>query len=145
MFTQNLQVGHSDAPQFQRLVKMVSPCNCTTQQEANAMLYKFKSKVTGDIIMLEPQGRQILTIWGRAPDSLAQPGILLPADMPAALEALHAAVAQDEAQRVQAAQAAEESGKTLPSQGVSLRQRAAPLVDMLQRSLKADKGIVWGV
>jgi hypothetical protein len=109
------------------------------------MLYKFKSKVTGDIIMLEPQGRQILTIWGRDAASLAQPGILLPADIPAALEALHAAVAQDEAQRAQAAQAAKESGNPVQVQGVSLRQRAVPLIDMLQRCLKEDKEIVWGV
>jgi hypothetical protein len=109
------------------------------------MLYKFKSKVTGDIIMLEPQGRQILTIWGRDAASLAQPGILLPADIPAALEALHAAVAQDEAQRAQAAQAAQESGNPVQVQGVSLRQRAVPLIDMLQRCLKEDKEIVWGV
>jgi hypothetical protein len=127
------------------MVKMVLPCDCTTNQKDNAMLYKFKSKVTADIIMLEPQGRQILTVWGRSPSSLAEPGVLLPADMPAALEALHAAVAHDEAQRIQAAQAAEESGAAPTLQGVSLRQRAAPLVDMLQRSLKADKEIVWGV
>jgi hypothetical protein len=128
------------------MVKMVLPCDCTTNQKVNAMLYKFKSKVTADIIMLEPQGRQILTVWGRSPGSLADPGVLLPADIPAALEALHAAVAHDEAQRIQAAQAAEETGAvpTAP-QGVSLRQRAAPLVDMLQRSLKANKEIVWGV
>lgn len=113
------------------------------------MLYKFKSKVCSDIIMLEPQGRQILTIWGREEASLAQPGILLPADIPAALEALHAAVAHDEAQRAQAAQAAQESGEAAGAapiaQGVSLRLRAVPLVDMLERSLKAGKEIVWGV
>jgi thiamine pyrophosphate-dependent acetolactate synthase large subunit-like protein len=110
------------------------------------MLYKFKSKVTGDIIMLEPQGRQILTIWGRDAASLEQPGILLPADIPAALEALNAAVAQDEAKRTQAARAAqEEPDNTAQPQGVSLRQRAVPLIDMLQRSLKEDKEIVWGV
>lgn len=109
------------------------------------MLYKFKSKVTGDIIMLEPQGRQILTIWGRDATSLGQPGILLPADIPAALEALHAAVAHDEAQRTQTAQAAQEPGNAAQPQGVSLRQRAVPLIDMLQRSLKENKEIVWGV
>lgn len=108
------------------------------------MLYKFKSKVCSDIIMLEPQGRQILTIWGRDPATLQQPGILLPADMPAALEALHAAVAHDDAQRAQAALAAQERGDSAPVAGVSLRQRATPLVDMLQRSLKAEKEIVWG-
>ena len=109
------------------------------------MLYKFKTRAAGDIIMLEPQGRQILTIWGRDPATLEQPGILLPADIPAALEALRAAVAQEEAQHVHAAQAAQEPGSTAKPQGVSLRQRAAPLIDMLQRSLKADEEIVWGV
>lgn len=108
------------------------------------MLYKFKSKVCSDIIMLEPQGRQILTIWGRDPATFQQPGILLPADMPAALEALHAAVAHEEAQRAQAALAAQEREDAAPAPGVSLRQRAAPLLDMLQRSLQADKEIIWG-
>jgi hypothetical protein len=109
------------------------------------MLYKFKSKVCGDIIMLEPQGRQILTIWGRDASTLQQPGILLPADIPAAMAALQAAVAQDEAQRTQAAQAAQGGEASGLAPGVSLRQRAVPLMDMLQRSLKADKEIVWGV
>ena len=114
------------------------------------MLYKFKSKVCSDIIMLEPQGRQILTIWGRDEASLTQPGILLPADIPAALEALHAAVAHDEAQRAQAAQAAQEPGEAaeavpMTQGGVSLRLRAVPVFDMLERSLKAGKEIVWGV
>lgn len=29
------------------------------------MLYKFKSRATADLIMLEPQGRQIVTIIGK--------------------------------------------------------------------------------
>ncbi|MDR6155298.1 hypothetical protein QF021_003387 [Acidovorax delafieldii] len=31
------------------------------------MLYKFKSRATADLIMLEPQGRQIVTIIGKTP------------------------------------------------------------------------------
>lgn len=31
------------------------------------MLYKFKSRATADLIMLEPQGRQIVTIIGMTP------------------------------------------------------------------------------
>ena len=31
------------------------------------MLYKFKSRVTGDLIMLEPNGRQVLEIMGKDP------------------------------------------------------------------------------
>lgn len=111
-----------------------------------AMLYKFKSPAAAPIIMLEPNGRQILTIMGRDdPQSLRQ-GVLLPADMPAAIAALQAAVAQDDAQRQQRQQEAQESGDAAPEHDtISLHQRAAPFIDMVQRCHQADKEIVWGV
>ncbi len=110
------------------------------------MLYKFKSKVTGDLIMLEPNGRQVLTLIGKAdPASLAK-GILQPADMPAAIAALEQAVAQDEQARQQREQEAKAAGEHLArTDAVSLRQRAAPFIDMLRRCHKAEKEIVWGV
>ena len=37
------------------------------------MLYKFKSRATADVIMLEPNGRQLVQILGKAP---GQPGIV---------------------------------------------------------------------
>lgn len=108
------------------------------------MLYKFKSKVTGDLIMLEPNGRQVLQLIGKG-DSAK--GILQPAEMPAAIAALERAVAEDESaqqQRVQEAQAAGE--KTVPrAETVSLRQRAVPFIDMLKRCQQANEDIVWGV
>ena len=108
------------------------------------MLYKFKSKVTSDVIMLEPNGRQILQIWGKFEEGVPAKGILLPEDMPAAKAALEAAIAQEEAQRAQAALEAQASGEDSHVPGISLRQRAMPLLDMMQRSLKAQKEIVWG-
>ena len=108
------------------------------------MLYKFKSKVTSDVIMLEPNGRQILQIWGKWEDGAPAKGILLPEDMPAAKAALEAAIAQEEAQRAQAALEAQARGEDTQVAGISLRQRAMPLLDMMQRSLKAQKEIVWG-
>jgi hypothetical protein len=107
------------------------------------MLYKFKSKVTGDLIMLEPNGRQILNIIGK--ESLAK-GILLPQDMPAAIAALERAIAQDEAAQDQRRQAALAAGETLPrSDTVTLRQRAVPFIEMIKHCQKAEKEIVWGV
>ncbi|MEI8156825.1 MAG: DUF1840 domain-containing protein [Burkholderiales bacterium] len=107
------------------------------------MLYKFKSKVTGDLIMLEPNGRQILNIVGK--ESLVK-GILLPQDMPAAIAALELAIAQDEAALEQRRQSAQTAGETLPSTDrVTLRQRAVPFIDMLKQCQKAEKEIVWGV
>ena len=110
------------------------------------MLYKFKSKVTGDLIMLEPNGCQILKIIGKSSDAPQGQGILLPQDMPAAIGALEAAVAQDEAQRQQRLQEAQEAGDAPPQlEAISLRQRAAPFIEMLQRCHRADKEVVWGV
>jgi hypothetical protein len=108
------------------------------------MLYKFKSHITSDVIMLEPNGRQILQIWGKFEEGAPAKGILLPQDMPAAKAALEAAIAHEEAQQAQAALEAQAHGEDTPVPGVSLRQRAMPLLDMLQRSLKAQKEIVWG-
>lgn len=110
------------------------------------MLYKFKSKVTGDLIMLEPNGRKILTVIGKDADFLAK-GILLPGDMPAALKALETAIALEEATQRQRAEEAAAQGNDPPREdaAISLRQRALPFMDMLRRCHQADKEIVWGV
>ena len=50
------------------------------------MLYKFKSKNTGDVIMLEPHGRQVLEIIGKAPGPT---GIILPRATPAISGTMH--------------------------------------------------------
>ncbi len=109
------------------------------------MLYKFKSKVASDVIMLEPNGRQILTLWGRSGEDSLRKGILLAEDMPAAISALEEAIAKEEAQRSQATLEAQETGEDAAPTGVSLRQRATPLLDMARRSMAAGKEITWGV
>lgn len=111
------------------------------------MLYKFKSKTTGDVIMLQPNGRRMLEIIGKdIRDGAGDKGIILPEHMPAAIAALEAAIAAEEAQR-QAAQANALARNENPAQpeAISLRQRALPLIDMLRRCEKARVEIVWGV
>ena len=111
----------------------------------NAM-YKFKSRVTGDLIMLEPNGRQMLKILGRTDEGARTRGILEPVDMPAAIAALEAAIVADEQRRKEAEAKALEEGEALPpAEGISLRQRATPFIAMIRRCLEADKEIVWGV
>jgi regulator of protease activity HflC (stomatin/prohibitin superfamily) len=108
------------------------------------MLYKFKSRAAPDLIMLEPNGRRVLQLIGKPVDE--KQGILHPADMPAAIAALEAAIALEEAERRAAEAEATEKGEELPEQeSVSLRQRATPFIDMLRRCEKAGKEIVWGV
>lgn len=107
------------------------------------MIYKFKSKASGDVIMMGPNGDEVLRVIGKSP---APKGIIEPAAMPAAIQAIEQAVAADEAQRKQAeAEAAVEGRKLSTRDGVSLRQRAWPLVDMMKRAHAADEEIVWGV
>ncbi|HUG21658.1 DUF1840 domain-containing protein [Piscinibacter sp.] len=107
------------------------------------MIYKFKSKAAGDVIMMEGSGDHVLRIIGKQP---AVKGIVEPADMPAAIAAIEAAVAAEEEARRQAQADAAAEGKTPPpGDGVSLRQRAWPLVEMMKRAIAADEEIVWGV
>lgn len=107
------------------------------------MLYKFKSKAAGDVIMTGPIGDAVLRTMGKEPGAK---GIVLPADMPGAIAALESAVLAEEQARQQAEADARADGKTLlPREGVSLRQRAWPLVEMMKRAHAADEEIVWGV
>lgn len=107
------------------------------------MIYKFKSKAAGDVIMMGPSGDEVLRLIGKSP---APKGIIETAAMPAAIAAIEAAIASDEAARAQAEKDAAAEGKTLaPRDGVTLRQRAWPLVDMMKRSIGDTVDIVWGV
>jgi hypothetical protein len=107
------------------------------------MLYKFKSKAAGDLIMLEPNGRRVLEIIGK---DAGPKGIVLPEEMPGAISALESAIAREEADQKTAVEDAKAQGKVAPRfDAVSLRQRALPFMDMLKRASQAGKEIVWGV
>ena len=111
------------------------------------MLYKFKSKVASDLIMLEPNGRPILQLIGKDDVASTGKGILQPSEMPAAMAALERAIAEDEAAQQKRLEAAQAAGEAPPprADGVSLRQRAVPFLDMIKRAHEADADIVWGV
>jgi len=108
------------------------------------MLYKFKSKAAADLIMLEPQGRQILEIIGKTPGNN---GIVTAAQIPGAISALEAAVAASEAQPpVQEGKEVEdEDDQGKRDETVKLRQRAAPFIEMLRKSAAEQSDVVWGV
>ncbi|TSE23455.1 hypothetical protein Tsedi_02236 [Tepidimonas sediminis] len=109
------------------------------------MLYRFKSKATADVVMLEPNGRRVLEILGKDPQA---PGIVLPEQIPAAIEALRAAVAAEEAEEAHQREEARARGEEPlepPQERVPLRVRVAPFIDMLQRCQHEGCEIVWGV
>ncbi|MEO5771610.1 MAG: DUF1840 domain-containing protein [Burkholderiaceae bacterium] len=111
------------------------------------MLYKFKSKAAGDIIMLEPHGDQLLRLLGRSP---ASKGIFEVDAMPALMATLQSAIeaegaAREEASPSTASQPSPGSHEPeVRGDGVSLRRRAWPLLEMLRRSHAAREAIVWG-
>ena len=107
------------------------------------MIYKFKSKAAGDVIMLAPSGDALMRVLGREP---AAKGIIEVADMARALDAIQAAIAADEAERAEAEREVQSRGATLPApQGVTPRQRMWPMVEMLRRAQAAGEPVVWGV
>jgi hypothetical protein len=107
------------------------------------MIYKFKSKAAGDVIMMGPAGDEVLRLIGKAPSSQ---GIIESGAMSAAAAAIESAVATDEAARTQAEKDAAADGRKLPPRdGVTLRQRAWPLLEMMKRSMAEGADIVWGV
>ncbi len=108
------------------------------------MLYKFKSKATGDLIMLEPQGKHILQLIGK--ESGAK-GIILPNEMLAAIDALNAAVLQEELAIQAAKDASNGEGNdaaaapiTDDPRTISLKQRVVPFIDMLTRACRRQRG-----
>jgi hypothetical protein len=102
------------------------------------MLYKFKSKADGDVIMLGPNGDELLRVLGREP---AAKGIIEPDAMAAAIACIDRAL-HDEAAP---GPAADDEDDAREQRRVALRQRLWPMRQMLERSLAARVPIVWGV
>ena len=108
-----------------------------------AMLYKFRSKAAGEVIMVGPVGDEILRIIGRQP---APHGVIVPATMPAAMLAIAEAIAREESQPPQPeTDSAEQDPDLLRDERVTLRQRAWPFVEMMKRAHAENADIDWGI
>jgi len=118
------------------------------------MLFRFKSKVTGDLLLLDPHGRRILKVMGKADEAQ---GIIQVKDMANCILALEKAIEEEARQLAESNrsedvnqaglkppdQDGEESDKS--PQGVSFKHRAMPMLNMLRVCQKAEVPIVWGV
>ena len=100
------------------------------------MIYKFKSRATGDLIMTQPVGERVLGLIGkeRTPQGIIEVG-----QMPAAIGALESAVASE---APHASGDDDEGGGKGDS--VSLRQRVWPMVEMMKRAMAEKEPITWG-
>jgi len=108
------------------------------------MIYKFKSDVSADIIMMGPDGDKVLRLIGKEP---APRGILEAEAMPAAIVAMEQAIMAAKAVDVDASDDVEDdrSHPEAAAKAIRLQQRAWPLLEMMKRAAAADKDIVWGV
>ena len=106
------------------------------------MLYKFKCKAAGDVIMLGPNGDQLLALLGREP---AAQGIIEVAAMPAALQALQAAIDAEAARAAESGEGGEAEDEAASARVVALRQRLWPMMEMLRSAQAANVPVVWGV
>jgi cyclopropane-fatty-acyl-phospholipid synthase len=102
------------------------------------MLYEFKSRVAGTVVMTQAVGEAVLGLIGRQP---AAQGIIVPEHIPAALEILKQAAAQSKTN----AQEQDVEQEQDPHQRVSLAQRLVPFIELLERSLAANREVTWGV
>jgi hypothetical protein len=97
------------------------------------MLITLKSHASGDVIMLEASGKQMLGLLGK--DSSEAKGIITVDQLPGAITALKNAVAAD---------TAAPTGSN-SDHGIRLFQRAPPILELLERSLKDETPVTWGV
>jgi Domain of unknown function (DUF1840) len=101
------------------------------------MIYKFKSKATGDLIMTQPVGDRVLSLIGKA---VTPQGIIEVDQMAAAMSALEAAVVTE-----QPKPAADDDARAgFAPDHVALRQRVWPMVEMMKRALAEKQPITWG-
>ena len=97
------------------------------------MLITLKSHASGDVVMLEASGKQMLRLLGK--DSSEAKGIITVDQLPGAITALKHAVAADKATPI---------GDN-SDYGIRLFQRAPPILELLERSLKDETPVTWGV
>jgi hypothetical protein len=109
------------------------------------MLYEFKCKVAGTVVMTQPVAERLLAIIGKPP---APAGVFEPEHLASAISALQSAVDRDKAGAVTAEPANGDDEQDSAQEGskrVSLKQRAWPLLDLMKTALAAGQRITWGV
>jgi hypothetical protein len=109
----------------------------------------FQSPASGDVIMFGDVAQRMMKLMGK---EATDKGIITVEQLPDAIARLKAAIDEDKRQR--AGLSEEDLPQTEPDLGksvkssrpfVTLTQRAVPLLELLEWSLKKKKPVVWGV
>ena len=110
------------------------------------MIVIFQSRACGDVIMFGDIAYRLMEVMGK---EQTPKGIVSVEQLPDAIARLRAALAADKARHAELAasdtpqfeKAADGSERPL----ISLTQRAVPLIELLELSLKKQTPVVWGV
>ena len=106
----------------------------------------FKSAACADVIYFGDVAKRMMELMGK---DAADKGIVTVEQLPDAIARLRASIDEDRERHRQHVQDEEPrtertaEGGSRP--GVSLTQRAIPLVEMLEAALREKKPVVWGV
>lgn len=106
------------------------------------MLITFKSHASGDVIMLENNGKDLLSLLGKDPTEAK--GIVTCEQLPDAIAAIRKAIGADKTRHPDPVDTGIETDGT-PDDGIRLFQRALPLLELLERSSKDGVPVTWGV
>ena len=110
------------------------------------MIVIFKSAAAGDVIMFGDVAHRLMKIMGK---DASPTGIVTTEQLPAAIAALDAAIADDKARNAGVAEEDrplnESSSRGESRPFVSLAQRAVPLLELLCWAQKKNKPVTWGV
>jgi hypothetical protein len=99
------------------------------------MLITFKSPASSDVMMLGDVAEQMMEVIGKDP---TYQGIITVENLPAAIAKLKAAISDD-------TQSGEQVTSDDNGESVGLTQRALPLIELFEWSLKQKVPVVWGV
>ena len=104
------------------------------------MLITFKSGVCADVMMFGEVAKQMMEIMGKEP---ADRGVIAVDQLAGAAARLRKAVDQERTLRKGAKPADEDDEEAREHVGIG--QRALPLIELLECSLKEEKAVTWGV
>lgn len=103
------------------------------------MLVTFQSQNAADVVMFEKDARAMLKLMGRK-DNI--PGAMYPADVDEALARLRDAVKVDTTDPTTAPSTTQPQGDE-EEHNVSTRNRAFPLIQLLESAAKDGKHVMW--
>jgi hypothetical protein len=119
--------------------------HCRMTTGVQTMIVTFQSRNSADVMMFGDVARHMMQLIGKEP---ADRGVVTVEDLPAAIARLKAAIAADKAARTNRPAGAQAENKAAADERepvVGIAQRALPLLELLERSLKEDAPVLWGV